>query len=355
MHGHSGAAEANPCIRCFAGCFSGTGPRTSKACQSRSACPSQNDVQDLERKLMWHLPGRSLKGIPSLDKELRETSDGVGPYVIVQRLSTGGFGSVSRAVHRDHGEVAIKTIDKDGVAATSNLQALDREFSLMLTLKPHVNIVCAREVLHGSKHLYLVMDFGGKEDLEKHTHSVLRRSCGSSLPLHSVENFSAQAATAVDHLHGLRVCHRDLKPSNFIVSDDVATLKLTDFGVAAVVDANNPLLQGTCGSLPFCAPEVLRAGKAGYDGFAADVWSLAVLFLELDQGPESVERMLGWHSGAPPGRVSQADALDQLPQLASRAEIRSLVVRRALHAALILEPRRRPVPSFLAPQCQEEA
>mmetsp|Transcript_73104 Transcript_73104/g.227920 ORF Transcript_73104/g.227920 Transcript_73104/m.227920 type:complete len:145 (+) Transcript_73104:1-435(+) len=65
-----------------------------------------------------------------------------------------------------------------------------------------------------------------------------------------------------------------------------------------------------CGSLPFAAPEVLRlqqqkkATAQGYNGFAADVWSLAVNFVELTCGIYSMDRLLNW-SPQPPADAAQ--------------------------------------------------
>jgi len=62
------------------------------------------------------------------------------------------------------------------------------------------------------------------------------------------------------------------------------------------------LLGDACGSLPFCAPEILETLINGrrYDGFLADSWSLAVNFYELACGPFSVEKLLKWIPSAPP-------------------------------------------------------
>lgn len=208
----------------------------------------------------------------------------------------------------------------------------------MLGMKRCPHVVHGHEVLHGPRYLHIVMDYGGKEDLQKHVLRELQRG-GTALPSIAVESFCSQATLACDHLHKSRIVHLDLKPSNMMVSHDV--LKLTDFGIATLVDPRAPLLRRNCGTLPYRAPETLRLEeRKGYDGFAADVWSLGVVFFELDQGPGSLEKHLGWHHGSPAGRAAQADALDTLAQLAD-SPVRSAVVGRALHGALLLQPYRR--------------
>jgi serine/threonine protein kinase len=62
-----------------------------------------------------------------------------------------------------------------------------------------------------------------------------------------------------DFIHREGVCHRDLKPENILL-DAAGTLKISDFGLAAVYklkeSGKTRQLDGLCGSLPYMAPEV---------------------------------------------------------------------------------------------------
>lgn len=78
--------------------------------------------------------------------------------------------------------------------------------------------------------------------------------------------------------HEKHIYHRDIKPSNVVVSDR-GEVKLTDFGMASIVEANGEKeLRGTLG---YIAPELLFEGVPGA---GSDIFSLGVTFYEMLSG-----------------------------------------------------------------------
>ena len=107
----------------------------------------------------------------------------------------------------------------------------------------------------------------------------------------------AQLCDAVRAAHSLGIAHRDLKLENVLLvgrgDSDFRRIKLVDWGLAHQ-HALNPdgsviheRLHSRCGSRSYMAPEVSNrelSAKVGYNGFAADVWSLGVCLFAIHLG-----------------------------------------------------------------------
>lgn len=114
-----------------------------------------------------------------------------------------------------------------------------------------------------------------------------RRAASGGLTADEVRRYVAQAAAGLAAAHRLGVVHRDVRPANLLYDRGADRVLLTDFGLAAVLDAfQDDALRLTrpgevLGSPRYASPEQLR-GDPVTD--RTDVYSLGMVAFELLTG-----------------------------------------------------------------------
>lgn len=208
----------------------------------------------------------------------------VGPWKLGKTLGRGATGRVLLATHQSTGQkAAVKVVSKselqddDAPAKLSDDAGLpygiEREIIIMKLLT-HPNVLRLYDVWETSKALYLVLEYveGGELfDL------LVERG-----PLQEQEaiKYFRQIILGTAYCHALGICHRDLKPENLLLDGNL-NVKLADFGMAAL-ESNDKLLETSCGSPHYAAPEIVSGLK--YHGSGSDIWSCGVILFALLTG-----------------------------------------------------------------------
>jgi len=270
--------------------------------------------KDPAENMFWNSVHLVFNGFPPIDEDLicePNQGDDVGPLRWGCKLGQGGFGQVFSATNSDTGELeAVKIIDKASLNELGKVSNLWRECKVLRKLSYHENIVQCYGCMHGPAYIFIRMELAGKQNL----YSIVKKH-PSGLGLEAARNFQSQIASGVLHLHDSGVAHRDLKPENIGVCQDGMVVKLLDFGSAAPIDKECCDMAGT---MPFMAPEVLASGdEEPYDPSRCDVWSIAVLLLEMLCGPDKMGKMLRWGRKHPPcpERADELDAFFKQPRV----------------------------------------
>jgi serine/threonine protein kinase len=121
---------------------------------------------------------------------------------------------------------------------------------------------------------WVVMEFVDGETLS----AALKRG---PLPLEEVRQVGLAVAEALDHVHAQGLVHRDVKPANILLRTGGGA-KLTDFGIARLVDAARVTSTGLLvGTASYLAPEQVAGETVGP---ATDVYALGLLLLEAITG-----------------------------------------------------------------------
>lgn len=312
---------------------------------------SARKLQVAFSRLMWSLPGSMLENIPLQDTELSERglqsqNPGVGSYYFQDQLGQGANGQTYLAKHPQWGICAVKLIPKSTVKNVNALFSFDREVYIMQHIEKHPNVVQAFEVLHSKSAVYVSMEYAGKYNLHMYTKRVLNQTKARALPPNVVLSFANQMACAMAHIHRYLICHRDVKMTNWIISDDQQRVVLVDFGLAAQLATKTQRLTHSCGSLPFCAPEVfgmVEHPKWSYAPLPADCWSLGVNFAELALGPYSIEMLLEWKPRCPANNKLILESLLTLEQRWASVNPEDVgVLKPVIDALVVVDADRRP-------------
>lgn len=137
----------------------------------------------------------------------------------------------------------------------------------------HPHIAQLYEVIITENKVWLVLELCSNGELYEY---LLAQH---QLSVEETQSIFGQVCGAVSYIHSKGIVHRDLKLENIFL-DRKNNAKLGDFGFTREND--KPLLSTWCGSLSYCAPEVVRGDK--YQGEAVDVWSLGVILFALLSG-----------------------------------------------------------------------
>lgn len=206
---------------------------------------------------------------PASESEL--VGHAAGPWILEQRLSSGGAGDVYRARRADGAEgwrVAVKVLRRrhDGAGVLRRFQAERRTLAAL----NHPYIVPLVDAgLLGDGRPYLATRL---------VEGVALDRFADGLDLEARLRLFLSVCAAVQHAHERLIAHCDLKPDNVLVTRE-GMPQLLDFGIARLVsdgvDGERALTPG------YASPEQLAGGALGTP---SDVWSLGVVLYELATG-----------------------------------------------------------------------
>ncbi|KAF2421236.1 Pkinase-domain-containing protein [Tothia fuscella] len=241
----------------------------------------------------------------------RKRKTHIGPWQLGQTIGKGGTARVREVRHAATGQTAVAKIVSKAVAESHRAQSLadlvkcaergdkslligkdiplglEREIVIMKLLD-HKNIVRLYDIWENRTEIYLIMEYVQGGELFDYV------AQSRYLEEHLAVFLFRQIVAALLYCHRLHIHHRDLKPENILLELSTMTVKLVDFGMAAL-QPRGGLLTTPCGSPHYAAPELLS--RRPYDGAQADVWSCGVvLFVML--------------AGSPPFNFPPADAMN---------------------------------------------
>lgn len=187
-------------------------------------------------------------------------------------LGEGGFARCFQ-IKDDSGRIfAAKTVAKASIKSDKTKTKLLSEIKIHKSMA-HPNIVQFVDCFEDDVNVYILLEICPNQSLM----DLLKKRKVLTEP--EVRFFMTQIIAGIRYMHTRRVIHRDLKLGN-IFFDPEMNLKIGDFGLAAVLQADSDRKYTICGTPNYIAPEVL-AGKTVGHSYEVDIWSIGVMIYAL--------------------------------------------------------------------------
>jgi hypothetical protein len=203
----------------------------------------------------------------------------IGRYQLLEPIGRGAMGNVY--LGRDpliNRILALKAIDLtigyDHAGLESTAESFLREAAIAGSLS-HPNIVTIFDVGQTDGLAYSAMEYVRGHHLSEFS------AADRLLPVDTVVDLVGRAADALEYAHRRNVVHRDIKPANIMYDSLSNNLKITDFGIAKLIDANRTRTGIVLGTPAFMSPEQLE-GK-NVNGHT-DLFALGVSLYQLLTG-----------------------------------------------------------------------
>ena len=195
-------------------------------------------------------------------------------YEIQSVIGEGGMSMVYKALDRRlNRHVAVK-IMRDDMAADEAFRSTFCSEAHAVAMLSNPNIVAVYDVSHNDDIEYIVMELVDGITLRQYMDKR------GALAWREVLHFTRQIARALAHAHERGIIHRDIKPQNIMMLRD-GTVKVEDFGIAALENEVQESDGQAIGSIHYIAPEQARGELPDA---RSDLYSLGIVMYEMLTG-----------------------------------------------------------------------
>jgi serine/threonine protein kinase len=203
----------------------------------------------------------------------------IGKYEVIREVGRGSTGVVYLSHDPYYGrDVAIKVYrfsEDDDPARARVARKMFLSEAHMVGMLQHPNIIPIYDAGEEGSFCYVVTEFiHGARTLAAYTRP------DNLLPVDDVLAMLFKCARALHYAHSRGVIHRDIKPSNLMLTTD-NDLRLIDFGIALVSDAEISRIEGIAGSPSYMSPEQVQSLDLTA---SSDLYSLGAVMYELLTG-----------------------------------------------------------------------
>ena len=211
--------------------------------------------------------------------ESNVTLERIGKYDVIREVGRGSTG----VVYLSHDpyyrrDVAIKVYRNEAGEDVERARVARKMFlseAHMVGMLQHPNIMPIYDAGEEDGLYYIVTEFvHGARTLAAYTRP------DNLLPVDDVVGIMFKCAKALHYAHSRGVVHRDIKPSNIMLTTD-SDVRIIDFGIALLADADISRIEGIAGSPSYMSPEQVQSLELSN---RSDLYSLGAVMYELLTG-----------------------------------------------------------------------
>jgi serine/threonine protein kinase len=203
----------------------------------------------------------------------------IGKYEVIKEVGRGSTGVVYLCHDAYYGrDVAIKVYNVDTGADDQRARAARKMFlseAHLVGMLQHPYVLPIFDAGEENGRCYIVAEY-------VHHARTLATYCrpDNLLPLNDVIEIIFKCAKALHYAHTRGVIHRDIKPSNILLTQE-GEVRIIDFGIALVSDADISRIEGIAGSPSYMSPEQVQSLDLTP---SSDIYSLGAVMYELLTG-----------------------------------------------------------------------
>jgi serine/threonine protein kinase/tetratricopeptide (TPR) repeat protein len=318
-------------------------PPAERAHRLERLCDHDPEIRSEVETLLHaaeHTGGNGVTAEPQRRSEVTSRADrsdrqdiSTGPYVLLEPIGDGGFGTVWLAEQRSpvQRQVALKIL-KLGMDTRQIIARFEAERQA-LAMMDHPNIARVFDAgTTDSGRPYFVMELVRGVPITHYCDQY-------NLDIRQRLELLIPVCQAVQHAHQKGIIHRDIKPSNVLVAiqDGLPVPKVIDFGIAKAISKRltdktvHTEVNQMIGTPEYMSPEQARMSAMDIDT-RADIYSMGVLMYELLTGVtpfdtrtlrlaayDEMQRMI--REVEPPRPSTRLSALEALPSVAAARRI----------------------------------